>query len=106
MGQALTPNPDPKPNPNSSPIPSPNPDPSGCQVRVRPQRADLLRASTPFYLPLDLHADLADLRADLRGEIAISISRLPQMQVSAEGCFVRLANTAPSVRAQRVAASL
>ena len=60
---------------------------------MRPQRADL-------------HADLADLRADLGGEIAISISRLPQIQVSAEGCFLRLANTAPSVRAQRVEVSL
>ena len=57
---------------------------------MRPQRADL-------------HADLhADLRGDLGGEIVISISRLAQMQVTAEGCFVRLANTAPSVMGQCV----
>ena len=54
---------------------------------MRPQRADL-------------HADLADLRADLGAEIVISISRLAQVQVSAEGCFVRFANTAPSVRVE------
>ena len=58
-------------------------------MRVRPQRADL-------------HAGLADLRGDLGGEIVISISRLAQMQVTAEGCFVRFANTAPSVMGQCV----